>query len=638
MAYRALIWSVAFLVLTGIGGAAAGSGSPPAHVRISPCGPLADAGIFEEPPNVDVWSLPLNASGDHELIMAVHRMGHPGNHRYCYKYTWNGAVHTVAPTLRVRRGERFALRIVNDLSSPSKGESVASTAIPPCAPMPMPASTVTHYAGYLNHTIDDSYMAPQAMDTNIHLHGFEGPAVQEDIFLSTLSTPMHACEYVITIPQTQPPGTYFYHPHAHGWADTEVSEGLSGAWIVEPDTPQIARSADHVILLRYALPFHLDNAFVPDDGGAGIAMAEKHEATRESAPPVPYDPFHPPPWPLTYPMNSGGVDADATGCDGLAPEPRISVDGAAAPASIDVPAGQLQLFRLIDATSDSPKRLQLRDAQGRLRPMQVVALDGIPVSGDMANPMTQYVAMSELMVAPMARADVLMSVAAGETLTFSSEHFCEGADAFFQMRHDVLQIHGVAGEPAQAAAFTPMPLQSAQTPAAKLVAYARANPSAIRRRAITFTEYAFPKTKTVPEHQAYYITDTTNQKFREHPFSPVYAAGGTFPQTADVVVKAGTIEEWYLINATMESHVFHIHQMAYVQEKSAAGIPVMVDTTFVPVGKLLANPRDPNYPFVKPSVTKILLDFRHVPKGTFVFHCHMLFHEDNGMMAIIKVV
>ena len=105
-----------------------------------------------------------------------------------------------------------------------------------------------------------------------------------------------------------------------------------------------------------------------------------------------------------------------------------------------------------------------------------------------------------------------------------------------------------------------------------------------------------------------------------------------------MVVKAGTIEEWYLINATMESHVFHIHQMAYVQEKSPAGIPVTVDTTFVPVGKLLPNPRDPNYPLVKPSITKILLDFRHVPKGTFVFHCHMLFHEDNGMMAIIKVV
>jgi FtsP/CotA-like multicopper oxidase with cupredoxin domain len=59
---------------------------------------------------------------------------------------------------------------------------------------------------------------------------------------------------------------------------------------------------------------------------------------------------------------------------------------------------------------------------------------------------------------------------------------------------------------------------------------------------------------------------------------------------------------------------------------------------FVPIGTLLPNKKDPNYPLVKPRITKILLDFRHVPRGTFVFHCHMLFHEDRGMMAIIKVV
>ncbi|MBV8283850.1 MAG: multicopper oxidase domain-containing protein, partial [Candidatus Eremiobacteraeota bacterium] len=39
-----------------------------------------------------------------------------------------------------------------------------------------------------------------------------------------------------------------------------------------------------------------------------------------------------------------------------------------------------------------------------------------------------------------------------------------------------------------------------------------------------------------------------------------------------------------------------------------------------------------------PSRTRLLLDFRNVPRGTFVFHCHMLFHEDRGMMGIIRVV
>ncbi len=175
------------------------------------------------------------------------------------------------------------------------------------------------------------------------------------------------------------------------------------------------------------------------------------------------------------------------------------------------------------------------------------------------------------------------------------------------------------------------------TPAAKLVAYARANPQLVRKRALTFTEYVFPKRGKTPGHEGYYITDTTNASFQEHPFWPVFAAGATVPANPDVVVKKGTIEEWYLINTTMESHEFHIHQMAFVQEKSSAGIPLTTDTVFVPVGTPLPNKRDPNYPLVKPSITKILLDFRHVPRGTFVFHCHMLFHEDHGMMAIVKV-
>jgi FtsP/CotA-like multicopper oxidase with cupredoxin domain len=53
---------------------------------------------------------------------------------------------------------------------------------------------------------------------------------------------------------------------------------------------------------------------------------------------------------------------------------------------------------------------------------------------------------------------------------------------------------------------------------------------------------------------------------------------------------------------------------------------------------VLPNKADPDYPLIKPGLTKVLLDFRNVPRGTFVFHCHMLFHEDHGMMRVIKVI
>jgi hypothetical protein len=43
---------------------------------------------------------------------------------------------------------------------------------------------------------------------------------------------------------------------------------------------------------------------------------------------------------------------------------------------------------------------------------------------------------------------------------------------------------------------------------------------------------------------------------------------------------------------------------------------------------------DPTHPF--PSVT-LLIDFRGNDVGDFPFHCHILEHEDGGMMNIVRV-
>lgn len=639
---RSLILVPALLLLASIAGvsptiALASAGGP--HPLV--CGPMGGSlgglRVLVEPPDVDVWKLPLDATGEHELILAVHRDGHGNDARYCYTYVWNGQEQTMAPTIHVRRGEHFAIRIVNDISGPSKGEQVASTAIPACMPMAMPAPKTHHYVGYLNHTIDDQWMHLAPVDTNLHLHGFEGPESEENIFLSSLSTPMHACEYHVTIPPTQPAGTYMYHPHTHGASDVEVALGLDGVWIVEPDTPQLPRADEHVIMLRYRIPFENDNAYAPDTNPFFPAAAT-HEGALRTATPVPYDPFNPPPWPLTFPMTAGGVTLDGTGCNGVASDVFTAVNGIDAPVSLDVAPGTPQLLRIVNGTSDSASALQIHDAQGRVQPIHLVGLDGIAVSGDSAHPLSQYVSTNELMITSMSRADILVTVAPGEKLTLASEHYCQGVDGFFQMHHNLVKIRANADPPAQPVALRTEPAVISDTPAGRLLAYVRAHPSEVHRRAITFTEYVLPKKGKTPGHQAYYITDTTNPDFHEHPFWPAYTAGGTVPSNPDIVVKRGSIEEWSLINTTMESHAFHIHQMAFVQDVAIAGTPLMADTVFVPIGKLLPNPRDPNYPLVKPRITKILLDFRNVPRGTFVFHCHMLFHEDHGMMAIIKVV
>lgn len=626
----ALLLAISVLTFA-LTGSASDAAAASVH-RDSPCGAPSLTRTIVEPPNVDVSALPLNAGGEHELILAVHRAGA----QFCYRYRWNGAAQTVAPVLRVHRGEHFALRVVNDIASPSAGERASSRDITPCMPMAMPPAPVHHYTGYLNHTIDDRFFKMPPLDTNFHLHGFIGPASEEDIFVSTLSTPMHACEYHVTIPRSQPPGTYFYHPHSHGSSEVQVAGGLSGAWIVEPDTPQIARAAEHVLLLKYRLPFTVDNLFVPDDSAFGPVGAA-HERALRPAMPVAYDPFNPPPWPLAFPMKAGGVMEDRTGCNGLDSETTVAVNGSPAVALLNVRAEQTQLLRIVNATSDSPKALELHDATGHVVPMQVVARDGVPVSGNMTKPLSGYIAMNRVMLPPFGRVDALVRLSSGQTLTLASEHFCGGSDAFYEMHHTLMRITGTAPSEPGTANLVSSPLRAADTPAAKLLAFARANTALIHRRAITFTEYAFPRRGKIPAHSAYYITDTTNRRFRERPFWPSYQPGGTVPYKADVVVKAGTIEEWYLINATMEAHAFHIHQMSFVDESPPAGMPLTQDTIFVPVGGLLPNRQDPNYPLVRPSITKVLMDFRHVQRGTFVFHCHMLFHEDRGMMAVIRV-
>jgi FtsP/CotA-like multicopper oxidase with cupredoxin domain len=574
-------------------------------------------------------SQPLNDLGKHELILRVSK----AKERFCYRYTLNGVQQNVAPVIRVHRGETFAIRIANEISGPARGAKMAASALQPCMPMAMTMGQTRIAPGYLNHTQyyrASTYTKP--VDVNLHLHGFQGPASQENVFLSTLSTPSHACEFTITIPKTQPVGTYFYHPHAHGMSDDEVAGGLSGMWIVEPDAPQIAAENEHEIVLQYRVPFLSDDdKFIPPQAPF-VAGALAHQVALRDPAPVHFDPFNPPPWPSSYPVHAAGYAMPRCG---LIPETLVAVNGGDLGQTLTVPAGQPQLLRIMNATSDSFEQVYLHDASGAAYPLRITGRDGVPLSGDSNAPLSRYISMRSVTLAPTNRIDVLLTLVPGQTLTLASEPNCFSVFDENQLQHDLVTI--TAGPPdAAPASIVSDPLAVRHSPAATLIAYARAHPSAIRRRAFTYTEYVMPNIGKKGGHGEFYITETSNPNFHEQPFTAVYAHGARVPNP-DVIVKRGTIEEWYLFNATLEPHTFHIHQMAFVAEDERPQ-PVMLDTVLVPFGKLLPNKHDPDYPLVKPGVTHILLDFRNVPRGTFVFHCHMLFHEDRGMMKVIQVI
>ncbi|HEX7325940.1 MAG TPA: hypothetical protein VF292_11415, partial [Rhodanobacteraceae bacterium] len=57
----------------------------PASTTVGACGPIDHGHDVIAPPAVDMWKAPRDASGQHELILAVHRDGE----RFCYTYRWH---------------------------------------------------------------------------------------------------------------------------------------------------------------------------------------------------------------------------------------------------------------------------------------------------------------------------------------------------------------------------------------------------------------------------------------------------------------------------------------------------------------------------------------------------------------------
>jgi FtsP/CotA-like multicopper oxidase with cupredoxin domain len=100
----------------------------------------------------------------------------------------------------------------------------------------------------------------------------------------------------------------------------------------------------------------------------------------------------------------------------------------------------------------------------------------------------------------------------------------------------------------------------------------------------------------------------------------------------NIVAQQGTVEDWIIENRSRELHAFHIHQLHFLLLEymgRQVNEDFLRDTVNVPYydGRSLA------YPSIR-----LRMDFRD-PNivGTFVYHCHLLEHEDKGMMGSIRV-
>ncbi len=98
-----------------------------------------------------------------------------------------------------------------------------------------------------------------------------------------------------------------------------------------------------------------------------------------------------------------------------------------------------------------------------------------------------------------------------------------------------------------------------------------------------------------------------------------------------IVTTQGAVEDWTIENRANDVHDFHIHQVHFLLE-AVNGVPVSKRQRQFYDTYQVADWRGGDYP----SIT-VRMDFRGPTVGDFVYHCHILKHEDRGMMAIIRV-
>ena len=264
----------------------------------------------------------------------------------------------------------------------------------------------------------------------------------------------------------------------------------------------------------------------------------------------------------------------------------LLVNGQSNPQFSAVP-GQRERWRIINACVARYLRLRL-DGQH----LQLLGMD----SGRFQKPQD----VEELLLTPGNRADLLVTTATGGSV-LRAFRYNRGSAAGMMG-----PAPGSAGEVTEGAALATFRVagESAATPPA---IPARPAPPDLRQSAVA-------------AHRQ--IVLATGMGMGGGGMMGFTINGRGFnPARTDTTAAAGTVEEWTLINTSPMDHPFHLHVWPMqVVQGSTASSPDWRDVVNVPANGQVA-------------VRVAFTDFR----GRSVYHCHILDHEDLGMMGVIEV-
>lgn len=497
---------------------------------------------------------------------------------YCYVYK-DGSE---APTLRLKPGDWLELSLKNELSAAIAAKQTLTT---PVMALSMSMSKAPCGGG----------TKMSATATNLHFHGLTVPsACHEDDVLQTAVDPSGTLEYKFQIPANEPPGLYWYHPHIHGYAKVQVLGGASGALIIEG-----LQRAEH------------DAAGLPER----VFVIRDQDLVNPNAAPLDAGP-KPPPVLLD---NDGEVLNMGSGTGKPAKDLSINFVPVSfpeyKPAVLQMKPLERQLWRVVNASAITYLNLQVM-YNDLPQQIEIVAMDGVPLDENgLGGPGVVF--ENHIGLPPGGRAEfIVKGPPAGANAVLLTRSVNTGPAG---ENDPVRPLARVVASPDAPEPPTSLPADTTPLPPPAYPWVANVTP--VRTRRLYFTEQ--PSDPKNPNSPTIFMLTVDGQTPK--PFDPN-------SDVPNIIAHQGDVEDWIIENRTQELHAFHIHQIHFVLMEwfgIKVSEPFLRDTINVPFwdGKSLA------YPSVR-----IRMDFRDPNSvGTFIYHCHLLEHEDGGMMGIIRV-
>jgi FtsP/CotA-like multicopper oxidase with cupredoxin domain len=300
-----------------------------------------------------------------------------------------------------------------------------------------------------------------------------------------------------------------------------------------------------------------------------------------------------------------------------APEANVSLNyisvpyPAYPPAVIHAKPLERQFWRVANTSADTILDIEL-NYDGTPQPLHLVALDGVATGSQDGTRLGKIVRVKHLLIPTAGRAEFIMTTPGPEVgkAVFFTRYINTGkvGDSDPTRPLAVIDVRGSQGDEG----LQTIPAFQHMSGRQRFEGLAEAPVTA--KRKLYFSEKN--------EESQFFITVEGQKPKLFDPNNP-----------PAIVTHQGAVEEWTIENRAEERHEFHIHQIHFlVMAENGVGVSQsrrqFLDTVDVPAwsGK---------GPY--PSVT-VRMDFRGPDIGDFVYHCHILEHEDGGMMATIRVL